>query len=263
MENEKNIENQEVVSAKKKWDDNFAKRHADIDRSDEEAYYGAINADYDDFDSRVKSYEEDNEKIVQMLKKNPAFAQMLVEAHNGGNPWKVLAKIGGEPLIELMKDPENDELANNVLDGMNEYAKSVSDRELLEKEQLENIGPSIEAMLEVADENGMSDEQTNEMYSLWDRIQEGAIKNKVDKDIWQMLAKAVMHDENVSAAETEGEMRGKNAKMHVEKNHIIKGASPSMLRGQGGGPRESGAERRTLSSELGNSIWDRDNENEL
>ena len=139
------------------------------------------------------------------------FAQMLVEAHNGGNPWKVLAKIGGEPLIELMKDPENDELANNVLDGMNEYAKSVSDRELLEKEQLENIGPSIEAMLEVADENGMSDEQTNEMDSLWDRIQEGAIKNKVDKDIWQMLAKAVMHDENVSAAETEGEMRGKNA----------------------------------------------------
>ena len=59
MENEKNIENQEVVSAKKKWDDNFAKRHADIDRNDEEAYYGAINADYDDFDSRVKSYEED------------------------------------------------------------------------------------------------------------------------------------------------------------------------------------------------------------
>ena len=131
MENEKNIENQEVVSAKKKWDDNFAKRHADIDRSDEEAYYGAINADYDDFDSRVKSYEEDNEKIALMLKKNPAFAQMLVEAHNGGNPWKVLAKIGGEPLIELMKDPENDELANNVLDGMNEYGMIVSDWELL------------------------------------------------------------------------------------------------------------------------------------
>lgn len=263
MENEKNIENQEVVSAKKKWDDNFAKRHAGIDRNDEEAYYGAINADYDDFDSRVKSYEEDNEKIAQMLKKNPAFAQMLVEAHNGGNPWKVLAKIGGEPLIELMKDPENEELANNVLDGMNEYAKSVSDRELLEKEKLENIGPSIESMLEVADENAMTDEQTSEMYSLLDRIQEGAIKNKVDKDIWQMLAKAVLHDENVSAAETEGEMRGKNAKMQVEKNHIIKGASPSMLRGQGGGPRESGAERRTLSSELGNSIWDRDNEKEL
>ena len=100
MENEKNIENQEVVSAKKKWDDNFAKRHADIDRSDEEAYYGAINADYDDFDSRVKSYEEDNEKIALMLKKNPAFAQMLVEAHNGGNPWKAVQTASPVPSCE-------------------------------------------------------------------------------------------------------------------------------------------------------------------
>lgn len=258
MEEEKNIDNQKVAANKQKWLDNFSKRHSDIDQSDEEAYYGAINDDYDEYDERIKGYEDDNKRVKEMLEANPAFAQMLVEAHNGGNPWKVLAQIGGEPLIELMKNPDDEELAQNVLDGMNDYAAKVKEHSALEKEAAANAGPSIDAMLEVADENGMSDEQTNEMYKLWDTIQQGAIVNKVEKSTWELLAKAIMHDENVMAAETEGEMRGKNAKMQVEKNHIIKGASPSLLRGQGGG-QNNNPKPPTLGDELGSSIWDRDN----
>lgn len=259
MEEDKNTDTQEVAANKRKWFDNFSKRHSDIDQSDEEAYYGAINDDYDEYDERIKGYEDDNKRVKEMLEANPAFAQMLVEAHNGGNPWKVLAQIGGEPLIELMKNPDDEELAQNVLDGMNDYAEKVKEHSALEKEAAANAGPSIDAMLEVADENGMSDDQTNEMYKLWDTIQQGAIVNKVDKSTWELLAKAVMHDENVMAAETEGEMRGKNAKMQVEKNHIIKGASPSLLRGQGGA-QKSNPKPPTLGEELGSSIWDRDNE---
>lgn len=259
MEEIKDVDNQKVAANKQKWLDNFAKRHSDIDQSDEEAYYGAINDDYDDYDERIKGYEDDNKRVKEMLEANPAFAQMLVEAHNGGNPWKVLAQIGGEPLLELMKNPEDEELAQNVLDGMNDYAEKVKEHSALEEEAAANIGPSIDAMLEVADENGMSDDQTNEMYKLWDTIQQGAIVNKVEKSTWELLAKAIMHDENVMAAETEGEMRGKNAKMQVEKNHIIKGASPSLLRGQGGS-QNNNPKPPTLGDEINSSIWDRDNE---
>lgn len=260
MEEEKNTDIQEVKSNKQKWLDNFSKRHADVDQSDEDAYFGAINDDYDDYDSRIKSYEDDNKRVSEMLEANPAFAQMLVEAHNGGNPWKVLAKIGGQPLLDLMENPDDEELAQTVLDGMNDYAEKVKESKSIEEEATANIGASIDAMLEVSDENGMSDEQTQAMYKLWDTIQQGAIVNKVDKETWEMLAKAVMHDENVSAAETEGEMRGKNAKMSVEKNHIIKGASPSLLRGQGGNSGGSRQQSTDLGEALGSSIWDRDNE---
>lgn len=262
MDEEKNIENQEVVTNKDKWNDNFSQRHADIDPSDEEAYFGAINDDYAAYDEKIKGYEEDNKRIADMLAESPALANMLVAAHNGGNPWKVLAQIGGESLIELMKNPEDEELAQNVLDGMNEYAEKVKANQELEKEASENIGPTIDNMLSVVDKNGMNDEQANQMYELWESIRQDSLVNKCPVETWELLAKAVMHDENISAAETEGEMRGKNAKMQVEKNHIIKGASPSMLRGQGGGPREENAGKQNQGFQMTQSIWDRDNENE-
>lgn len=258
MEEEKDIETQEVTSNKQKWNDNFAQRHADIDSSDEEAYYGAINDDYANYDEKIKGYEEDNKRVSDMLAENPAFAQMLVAAHNGGNPWKVLAQIGGESLIELMKNPEDEELAQNVLEGMNEYAEKVKESKALEEEAANNVGPSVEALLQVIDENGLDDEKADELCTLWQTIQQDALVNKVTKETWEMLAKAVMHDENVATAETEGEMRGKNAKMQVEKNHILKGASPTAMRGQGGGPREENTGNAGSGFKLSNSIWDKE-----
>lgn len=260
MEEEKDTDFQKVMSNKEKWNDNFSKRHADIDPADEDAYFGAINADYDAYDEKIKGYEDDNQRISAMLDENPAFAQMLVEAHSGGNPWQALARVGGDSLMELMKNPEDNELAKAVVEGMNDYAEKVKRSKEIEEEAARNIGPSLDAMIAVIEEHGMTDEQAQAMFQLWDDIQQGALVNRAERPVWEMLAKAVMHDDNLMAAETEGEMRGKNAKMQIDKHHILKGTAPMALRGQGGGPREERVGSSGGGFSLSTSIWDRDNE---
>lgn len=262
MASDKQIEIEQVAPNEKRYREAFSKRHPDIDPNDKEAYFGAINddyANYDDLSGKVKSYEDDNEKLIGILKGYPAFSEMLIAAQNGGNPWQVLARNGGQELLDLLKDPEDDELAKKVLDAFNEHAEAIKKANELDEEAAKNVGPTIDAFKKVC---GDLDQDTQEkIFGLYVKIQQGGLVDKVDEDTWQMLRHAVTHDDDVSEAEGSGEIKGRNARMQVEKNHRLRGAAPQSMRGQGGGARPEGTGRMGSLEDLINSKpWtERDN----
>lgn len=227
------------LSAKRRWQEGFSKRHADIDTNDEEAYYGAINDDYAAYDEAVaknKENDESNERILKMLDENPAIAEVIYAMYNGDNPWKAMATVFGENITELMKDPENEELAKAIIEGQNEYAERVNRSKDLMRQAEENVGPSLDALAEVVKERGLNDEQRAAIVGLFNEIQEGAIVDKVSRKTWEMLANAVAHDEDVEVAATEGEMRGRNERNAIERRRLAGGNNPIAMRGQGGTP---------------------------
>lgn len=227
------------LSAKQRWQEGFSKRHADIDPNDEEAYYGAINDDYTAYDEAVaknKENDESNERIIKMLDENPAIAEVIYAMYNGDNPWKAMATVFGENITELMKDPENEELAKAIIEGQNEYAERVNRSKDLMRQAEENVGPSLDALADVVKERGLSDEQRAAVVALFNEIQEGAVVDKVSRETWEMLANAVAHDEDVEVAATEGEMRGRNERNAIERRRLTGGNNPMSMRGQGGNP---------------------------
>ena len=251
------------LSAKQRWQESFSKRHADIDPNDEDAYYGAINGDYEAYDEAVaknRENDESNERILKMLDENPAIAEVIYAMYNGDNPWKAMASVFGENITELMKDPENEELAKAVIEGQNEYAERVNRSKDLMRQAEENVGPSLDALAEVVKERGLSDEQRAAIVGLFNEIQEGAIVDKVSKKTWEMLANAVAHDEDVEVAATEGEMRGRNERNAVERRRLAGGSSPISMRGQGGTPTGTRANSAGPTLPDTRPWYERDNE---
>jgi len=223
--------------AKELWQEGFSQRHADIDPNDEEAYYGAINQDYADWDSAAEQNKENSEanaRVVEMLEENPAVAEIIYQMYNGQSPWQAMARLFGPDIVELMKDPENEELAQQIIEGQNDYTERVKKSKDLQSQAEKNIGPSLDALAEVIQERGMDESQQAAVVKLYNDIQEGALVDRISKETWSMLADAVLHDTDVDIASSEGEMRGRNRRNTIERRRLAQGANPTTMRGQGG-----------------------------
>jgi len=256
-----------TMSARDKFRGGFSKRHPDIDMEDEEAYYGAVSKDYEDYDAAVKrnkDNDEANAHIVEMLEQNPAVAEVVYAMYNGSNPWKAMAAVFGEHITEIMKDPDNDDLAKAIIEGQNEYNERIKRSDDLQAQAEKNTKPSLDALAKVIEERGLGEKEQEAIVKLYSDIQEGAIVNKISYQTWNMLADAVTHDSDVAGASVEGEMRGKNARNTVERKRIAQGGNPISMRGQGGGPRSQQPSAAGLIGELaGQKPWyERDNEQE-
>lgn len=256
-----NTENQNVATNEQKWMEAFAKRHPDVDVNDREAYFGRLNDEVDRNDeklARLQQYDTDNERISGILKEKPAFAEVLLEIFNkdnAGNEWRALARTLGPDFVKLMEDPENEELAQQIIDGQNDYAERIKKNDELVQQAQENLQPTMEAFVKVCDENDMTTEQRQQLFDLYSTIQDNAIVDKVDEDTWRLLAKAVTHDVDVQNASSEGEVRGRNAKIMAKMKKTPATASAQMMRGQRTAPEGGTAEGGFLANSANMKPW--------
>lgn len=209
MATEKNNEiteaaGQQPMSERDRYRSRVAADEPDLNMDDEEAYYKAANARYDDYSNMKSGLKAMND----LTDRSPMFRDMIIAAKNGGedfNPFAWAAKERGLDLQALAEDPE---YADVFAESHAAHLKSEAESEKLKKEASDNYQKSIAAINDLASQNGMSEEQKSQtLQKVYDMLDD-ANKGIISLDMFQLLANGATHDADVEAARQEGHKEG-------------------------------------------------------
>lgn len=180
---------------------------------------------------------------------------------NGSTPEVELMRQFGDTFKEALDDPEKlDELEA----AHKEYLDRVAKSKELEDQYNQNIGASIETLDQFQADNGLSDEQTDEVMDLLNGIFHDAIVGKYSRESMEMALKAINHDEDVATADADAEVRGRNAKINETLRKRQAGDGTAPLNGRNGrGSTSAGPDMGALGNMGGDDIFSRGGERRI
>lgn len=204
------IDNQQVKSRRDSMVDRLKSKYPDKEFADDDAIYGQISDDYDDYDNQLSSYREREQGMVDMMSKDPRSANFLAAWHQGENPLVAMMRMYGPELKDALDDPA---LQDKLEEAQKDYLDRAAKNKELEQQAEANIEQSIAERDAFQQEKGLSDE---EMSRIWDTLQqmfEDALVGKFSRESMDMIYKAINHDTDVASAADEAEVRGRNSRI--------------------------------------------------
>ena len=79
-------EKTEVKSNRDKYAERLKSRYPDREFADDEAIFGQINDDYDNYDKELSTYREREKALSDLFASNPRSAAFLTDWRNGEDP---------------------------------------------------------------------------------------------------------------------------------------------------------------------------------
>lgn len=185
-------------------------RYPDMDFTDDEVLAGRINDDYDDYESQLSGYRENEKKITDLFNSDPRSASFMIGWSEGADPAVELVRQFGTDIKEAIDDPERQEA---IAAANKEYLERVAKSKELEEQYQANIAESLKHIDELQAKNGLTDEQVDAAMALILQIANDAVVGKFTPETIEMAMKAINHDADVTEASYEGEVRGRNTKI--------------------------------------------------
>lgn len=223
--------NEQVMSKRDAMSDRLKKKYPDQEFGDDEALFGRINDDYDDFDKQIGEYQQREQSFVDMFNSDPRSAHFMNNWRNGSTPEIEMMRQFGDTFKEALDDPDKlDELEA----AHKEYLDRVAKSKELEEQYNQNIGASIETLDQFQAENGLSDEQADQVMDFLNGIFNDAIVGKYSRESMEMALKAINHDEDVATADADAEVRGRNTKINETLRKRQAGDGTAPLNGKNG-----------------------------
>lgn len=227
------IDNQRVTSRKNKMLERLRTKYPDMDIADEEAVYGRISDDYDDYDQKMGKYKESEEKLAKLFGSDPRSARFLASWSKGGDPVVMLVKEFGKDILEGLEDPEK---INEIAAANKEYVDRIAKDKQYEEEYNKNIEESIKGFSELQEEKGYTDDQIDEASKAFIKIAADAIKGIISKESLEMVMKALNYDEDLEDAARRGEIKGRNTKIEENLRKMNKGDGTTHMAGKNNVP---------------------------
>ena len=255
------IENKQVKSKRQSMTERLQSRYPDKDFSDEESFFGQISDDYDEYDKNIAGYQEREKAFSDMFTSDPRSARFLTDWRKGQDPVIGLVRQFGTDIKEAIDDPDRQE---EIAAANKEFVERVAKEKELEESYQKNLQESLASIEKLQQENGMSDDQIDAAMSLLLNIIKDGIVGKFTPESINMALKAINHDADVTAANHEGVVQGKNTKVEEKLRKPKSGDGTAPL----GGTNGSGQPSRTRPS-LGaldnyddgtKTIWERGGE---
>lgn len=221
-------------------------RHPDLDENDEEGFYSAVNADYDEDDQgreELKKYREDDEKLRDIFQKDPRMANVFLGMARGENVLEYILDTFGPDFLEYINNPENEEARARIAEKQKQWLEKQATSRDLERQASDNLDKALDAFDAVAEETGATDEDKEDAFKKFIEFQQRAIVNDIDEDMWRLFFKGVTHDADVEQAGMEGEVRGRNAKI----SERLRGEREKNPMDMGGAAARNEAPRRASS----------------
>lgn len=204
----------EVKGSRDRLGERLKKKYPDRDYSDDEALFGQINDDYDEYDKELSGYREREGKLTEMLRKDPHSAQFITDMAQGKDPWtSLITRIGIDGVKEMLEDPEKMEeyAASNK-----EYIDRMAKQKGLEEEWEKNMKATIAMLEQKQQELGLTDELIDKAADWIKEVTNDAVVGIIKPETLEMALKAINHDVDVATASEEGEIRGKNTKAEAK-----------------------------------------------
>lgn len=258
-------DNQEVKTKRELMMERLKGRNPDMDFTDDEAVFGRISDDYDQYDNDIRGYQEREKAFADMFQKDPRSASFLQNWRNGGDPAVELVRSFGTEIKDAIDDPEKQE---EMAAANKEFVERVAENKELEKQYLANLAETLATIDAIQQEQNLKDEEVDEIMEFLLTIYRDGILGKFTRETIEMAQKALKHDEDVAAAAHEAEVRGKNATVEEKLRKPNKqGDGMPTLDGKNGGggavakPRNLGALENF--GENNKTIWERGNEKRI
>jgi len=256
-----NAENQEVKSKKDLLLGRVKERYPDKDFTDEETAFGQIYDDYDDYDGRIKGYQEREKQITEMFDADPRSAAFFTSLKKGEHPWtSFIRKFGKDGLKEMV---ENEDKLEEFAKAEEEYLADLAENQRLQKEYDDNWEETNKTLDAIQEEEGLSDEEVQSRLVALGDIARDVILGKITREVFDMAGKAMHYDQDVSAASQEGEVRGRNAKIDATLRKQSKNDGTAALDGKAGGaPMQPRPDLGALGrlGDNNKTIWERGGE---
>jgi len=267
MEEKDNTQNAESQSKKGKRDafmERFAGRFPDVDATNEDAFYGKLNDEFE----RIDRSDAAQKELGNLLASDPRSAGFLMVMRKGGNPMEYLIEQYGDDFRAALNDETK---AKEFSEAFSKYAEKQAKNKELQDRAEANIQKMLDDLDAAKSEGSFTDDDATKAYSylygdggLLERI----ITNDINKDDWMMLMKAANYDlmksnaeARVNEAREEGEIAGRNANIDMQKHRRSKTERmPSDLATAGGNVREKQKDplMETLDriTERHKSVWE-------
>lgn len=235
---------------------------------DDEAVFGRINGDYDDYDRQIKErddriagYEADEKALGEMFSSDPRSAMFMSKWSKGGDPSIALIQEFGNDIIDIINDPKRQQ---EVAEANKAFAARVAKNKEYEEEYKKNLDRSMQT-IEDMKAKGVSDDEIDAIMSATIAIVSDGLRGIFSPETLDMVRKAISHDKDVSVASEEGEIRGRNAKIEERLRRPAKGDGTPALGGGNGGNAPAGKPMGALErfGEGNTSIWDKGGEKRI
>lgn len=253
-------DNNQVKSKRDLLRERVQKRYPDKDFSDDEAFYGQLNDDFDAQDKELSGYNEREKAFSDIFTSDPRSASFITDWRKGEDPAIGLIRRFGPEIKDAIDDPDMQE---KIAEANKEYVDRVAASKKLDEEYQKNIAETLSYLSKMQEEKGLPDDQIDNVMEFLIGIVHDGIVGKFSPETIHMAMKALNHDTDVEDADRTGEVRGRNAKINETLRKGKKGDNMPQLDGQnnrGGG----GQPKRSLGAldnfAEGDDIWARGGE---
>ena len=203
----------------------------------------AINDMLTDFTTKQAAYDENNNKLRDLLISDPSAAEFVQKWVETGDPRTALVETFGD---ELGMSEEGQQKFKDQLAGWRER-KSANDA--LEAEAQTNWENSLQALEDWGGAKNLSLEQKRDVMLRLLAIVFNGMENKFSAEDFDLALNAINHDSDVATAREEGEVAGRNERIAAaRRDRAAAGSMPPAPTGRQGGAMAEPKPARTSNS---------------
>lgn len=226
------------------FSERLKKKYPDREYADDDALFGQINDDYDDYDNRLGEYQDRESKLTDLFSKDPRSAQFITDMAKGKDPWlSVIERLGIDGVTDLINDPEKQA---EYSEANTKYLERLAKEKFLEDEYQKNFADSMDLLEKIQQERQLGDETIDAAMDLVMRMANEAIVGKFTEETINMALNAINHDADIDNARTEGITAGRNAKIEEKLRKPKKGDGMPNLAGSNNSPTDKGKKAMTI-----------------
>lgn len=209
-------------------------KYPDRSYDDDEALFGQINEDYDDYDKKLAASQEHEKAFSEMFYKNPKAARLMMEWKDGKDPVSSLVSIyGKEDILAAIDDPTRLEA---IEEANKEFAEKLAKSDEYEAQYNKNFPESAQAVDAWAEQAGISPDVVDKIGTKLAQICGDFMLGKFTPETFEMVMKAMNYDKDIEQAQMEGEVAGRNAKIEEKLRKGKQGDGTVALDGKNSNP---------------------------
>lgn len=206
-------ENTKVMNNKERYTERLKKKYPDRNFDDDEALFEQINLDYDNYDSELEDYKNNERALTELFVSDPKSAAFITRWSKGGDPVEMMIELYGDDFRDALDDPEK---LKGITEANKKFAEKVAKEKEYEAAYNQNIEETKYNIDIVKSQENLSDDDIDKAMEFLIGVITDGILGKFSVETITMAIKAINHDDDVAMADREGEVRGRNEKI-VEK----------------------------------------------
>ncbi len=205
------MENTDKQSYKDRLRSRYASRYPGDDLNDDERLGTRIADELDEFDRRMKEYEDKNARMVALFTKDPRSAEFLNAWAAGGDPLVFLLDTFGDEFKDAL---DSDEGRKAFIESHNKWLERQAEDRAARESSENNFRKSLEDLETFRVEHNLSEQDAADVFKRVHQVGANVIDGIYTPEDYLMALRAMRYEQDMNRARAEGEIAGRNTKIN-------------------------------------------------